>query len=59
MSKNWDFQHVHFLTRGTMTSEVSNMLSLIFLCICQILETFKSKFKSTVANNCDVQNINL
>ena len=58
MSMDGDFQHVHFLTTGTMINEISNMLSLIFPSILQILETFKCTFKSIMVNNGVVQNAN-
>ena len=59
MSMNWDFQHVHFLTAGTMIDEMSNLLSLIFPSIYQILEMFKCTIKYIMANNGVVQRANL
>ena len=50
MSMDWNFQHVHFLTTRTLINVISDMLSLIFPSIFQILETFKYTFKSNVAN---------
>ena len=41
MCMDGDFQHFHFLTTMTVIDVISNMLSLIFLCIFQILESFK------------------
>ena len=41
-----------------MINEISNMLSLVFPSVIQILETFKCTLKSIMANNCVVQHAN-
>ena len=50
MSMDGDFQHAHFLTTGTVINKISDMLTLEFSNVIDVFETFRSTFKSEVAN---------